>query len=862
MTDWRLAHYEITAHLGSGGMGDVYEAKDTRLGRSVALKLVPNIFANDAARAARFEREARALAALNHPHIAAIHGLEQADGRTFLVMELVPGRTLEERIARSPPPVDEALGLATQIAEALEAAHAKGVVHRDLKPANIKVTPDGRAKVLDFGLAKLIAPPASADAPSTVTTLGTEVGTVLGTAPYMAPEQARGLDVDQRADVFAFGCVLYEMLTGKRAFDGDSATDIVSRILQTEPDWALLPGGVSPSIRRLLKLCLEKDPRKRRQSAGDVRVDLEHASAEPPEDALSGRRPQRSRHVRVALLALGAVVVAALAIPWVVHLRESSPPEMRVELVTPPTHFPLDFALSPDGRQIAFVAKGPNDTEMLHVRALSGTESRPLPGTEGARHPFWSPDGRSLGFFAAGVLSRIDIAGGRKQALYAAQVGQGGSWNADGTILFTQNTVSPVFRIPAGGGEAVAVTRLDAERHLGHRFPSFLPDGRHFLFYAQAVESESGIYLASLDGDEPKRLGAADTAARYFAPDRVLYVQQEALVARKLEVARAELLDEPVTLAKGVGADFFQGGFSVSAGGMVAHRGGSSPRGQLTWFDRSGQVLSQGGDINGPELSPDDRRLAFDRTLRSNRDVWLMDIARGSLTPLTFDAAVDGYPVWSPDGAQLAFESTRNGTFDMWIKAVNAAEPEQLLLSTPDGEWPLNWSSDGRYLLYQSTDFATKWDLYALPMTGEAREPIAIASTPFAERMGVFSPDARWVAFETDDTGQPEIVAQAFPVAKGRLAISTAGGSAPRWSADGKEIFFIAPDGTLMSVPVTATESTFEAGTPVPLFSPGVARQIFKAQYAVSRDGRFIVDSLVKAPLFESPITLILNRAP
>jgi Tol biopolymer transport system component len=866
MSNWRLAHYEIIAHLGSGGMGDVYEAKDTRLGRNVALKLIPDGFAADADRAARFEREARALAALNHPHIAAIHGLEEADGRMFLVMELVPGKTLEQRIGRSPVPIEETLVIARQIAEALEAAHDKGIVHRDLKPANIKLTPDGRAKVLDFGLAKLTAPRSDADSAAksvTLTSLGTQVGMVLGTAAYMAPEQAKGQDVDRRADIFAFGCVLYEMLVGRPAFDGESITDIVSRILQRDPDWTRLPAGLPPSVHRLLRLCLAKDPKMRRQSAGDVRVDLEQAIAEPVSINSPAQLTQRApRLARIGLLAIAAALIAALAIPAAVHLGESPPREMRVELVTPPTHFPLDFALSPDGTQIAFTADGPRGAEVLYVRVLSGTEAQPLAGTEGARHPFWSPDGRSIGFFAAGMLARIDIAGGPAQNLYPAQIGQGGSWNSDGTILFTQNTVSPVYRIPASGGEAVAITRLDAERHTGHRFPSFLPDGRHFLFYAQAIEAESGLYLGSLDGGEPKRLGPADTAGRYFPPDRVLYMQQATLFARKLDVGRGELVGDPETVATGVGSDFFQGGFSVSAAGSVAHRTGTASQAQLTWFDRTGQVLSQGGDLNGPELSPDDRRVVFDRTLRGNRDVWVMDLGRGSLTPLTFDAAVDGYPLWSPDGARIAFESTRNGTFDIWIKPFSGAEPEQLLLETPDAEWPLSWSSDGRYLLYTSTDLKTRWDLFALPMIGDHREPIAVADTPFAERMGGFSPDGHWVAFETNESGRPEIVAQAFPVPNGRLPVSTTGGTAPRWNADGTEIYFIAPDGRLMSVPVMVTESTFDAGAPVALFSPGVTGQTFKQQYAVSRDGRFLVDSLLGAPSSDSPITLILNWSP
>jgi serine/threonine protein kinase len=859
----RLGHYDITAHLGSGGMGDVYQATDTKLDRSVALKFLPEAFAHDAGRRARFDREAKALASLNHPHIAAIHGLEESNGRSFLVMEFVPGQTLDDRIGRRPLPLDEALAIARQIAEALEAAHERGIVHRDLKPANVKVTPEGRAKVLDFGLAKLTTPDGDgaarvANSP-TLTAPATGVGVILGTAAYMAPEQARGRQVDQRADIFAFGCLLYEMLTGRPAFEGDNVPDILARVLERDPDWSRVPSNVPTSIHRVMRLCLEKDPRKRRQAAGDVRIDLEQALTEPAVVSTSAPLRGFSRR-RLAWIAGAAVVIAALAIPATNHLREAPPREMRLQIVTPPTRAPLNFALSPDGRSIVFVAaESPTDTaQHLFLRTLDETTARAIAGTAGARNPFWSPDSKSIGFFASGQLYRIDISGGPAQALAPAPVGMGGAWNVDGTILFAANTVSPLLSIPAAGGDAVAVTNVATPRQLGHRFPSFLPGGRQFLFYAAGEPEVSGIYLGSMDGTPAKRLTAADSSGSFLSPDRLLFLRQGTLVARHFDVAREELTGDPITLASDVG------GFSVSASGIVAHRSaGGGRQARITWFDRSGQtVLGPTGFANAPELSPDERQVAFDRTTRGNRDVWILDLARESVTPFTFHQAVDGFPLWSPDGTHIVFESTRNGTFDLWIKPSSGASPEQLLLETADSEWPLHWSKDGLFLLYQTSDLKTKWDLWALPMTGSDRTPLVVANSPFAERMGQFSPDGRWLAYETNESGRPEIVAQAFPMASGRFPVSTGGGTAPRWRADGNEIFFIAPDGVLMAVPITTTGSAFDAGKPKALFRTDITAQPFKSQYAVSRDNRFIVNDLQPEEGAASPITLILNWKP
>jgi Tol biopolymer transport system component len=870
-------------------MGEVYRAHDTKLRRDVALKVIPETFALDPDRLARFKREAQVLASINHPHIAAIHGFEDSGETHALVLELVGGDTLADRIARGAIPFEEALAIGRQICEALEAAHEQGIVHRDLKPANIKITADGVVKVLDFGLAKLAGPakagqgrpaeagqggPASAGhyvpqgaeaSPDlsqlpTITSpaMMTGVGVILGTAAYMAPEQAKGRAADTRCDIWALGCLLYEMLTGRAAFEGESVPDILSKVLQRDPDWTRVPSDVPPSVHRLIRLCLEKDPKKRRQVAGDVRIDIDQALAEPSPAGPSVRA--RGPHpARLAGIAAAAALTAALAIAAAIHLRETPPAEMRLQIVTPPTRLPLHFALSPDGRYVVFAGSesSADATQRLYLRALDNTDAQPMAGTDGAVYPFWSPDSRSVGFFASGSLKRIDISGGPAQTLAPTPNPQGGAWNTDGTILYAPNTVSPLLRVPASGGESVAVTRLDSPRQLGHVRPSFLPGGRQFLFYATGEPNVSGIYLGQLGGPESKRLTAANSPGAYLPPDRLAFVRETDLVVRPLDAARGELTGDPVTVTAPVGA------FSIAATGMLAYRAGGTGRTSMTWFDRMGKALGQAEVLlNAPELSPDEGRVIGDRTVQGNRDVWIEDLVRGGLTRFTFHEAVDGFPVWSPDGSQVIFESTRNGTFDLWIKPSSGAAEEQLLLDTPDTEWPLSWSQDGRFLLFQRSDLKTRWDLWALPMTGADRTPIVVADTSFTERMGQFSPDGRWVAYETNESGRQEIVAQRFPEAGAKWPVSTGGGIAPRWRADGREIYFIAPDGRMMAVPITITGSTFEAGKTEALFSSQIVPQPFKTQYTVSGDGRFLINNLTEEDSAASPITLILNWKP
>jgi eukaryotic-like serine/threonine-protein kinase len=889
----RLGVYEVTSQIGVGGMGEVYRATDTRLKRQVALKILPASLATDPDRLARFEREAEVLASLNHPNIAAIHGLEESDGVKALVMELVEGATLADRIAQGAIPVDEALPIAKQIAEALEAAHEQGVIHRDLKPANIKVRPDGTVKVLDFGLAKALQPAGVGAAtslsmsPTIASPAVTAAGIILGTAAYMSPEQARGVDVDRRADLWAFGVVLYEMLTGRQLFDSATVSDTVAYVLMKEPDWSALPANTPPLVRGLLRRCLEKDRKRRLDSASVVRLEVEEASTAAPvfkgAAAPTVAEDRRGRLVWMAACAVAVVGASALAVPAVRHLRETPravPAETRTDLVTPPTDQPSNFALSPDGQKIVFVASGDGGSR-LWLRSLSTTTAHPLAGTEGARYPFWSPDSRSVGFFAAGAMKRLDVddgaASGMPQSLAPAINGVGGTWNADGVIVYAPSAVSPLMRVPASGGNTAAVTTLGPHQ-LGHRAPYFLPDGRTFLFY-----SDAGIYLGTLNGGAPTLLTRANSRG-VFLPDGtgrdgVGWLMWErfdtrTVVVQRLNVARATLTGDPVTMAVDVMADLGWTAVSVATTGLVAYRAGGGKR-ELEWFNRSGAsegVLGDPNDNNqlGPRLSPDGRRVVVARGL-ANEDLWLLDGRRTSR--LTFDPAADGYPLWSPDGTRIVFRSTRTNVSDLYVKAANGAGDEERIVASDEATIPTSWSSDGRFVLYHSFDPQSNGDLWVVPMQG-AHTPSVFLRTPFREAYGAFSPDGRWVAYHSNETGRPEIYIRPFvpPDAAGKTVqagaaqwqVSTAGGIHAVWRRDGRELYYVDPAGTIMAASITVNGATIEPGTPVALFPTHIAGSgadtQLGQQYDVAADGRFLINTELDSGA--TPITLIQNWNP
>jgi serine/threonine protein kinase len=869
----RLTAYQILGLIGSGGMGKVYRARDTKLNRDVALKVLPEEFALDADRLARFKREAQVLASLNHPNIAAIYGLEEADGVRALVLEFVEGPTLADRIAQGPIPLDEALPIARQVADALEAAHEHGIIHRDLKPSNIKVRTDGTVKVLDFGLAKALdLAPASdlSQSPTMTSPAMTGMGVILGTAAYMSPEQAKGRPVDKRADIWAFGCVLYEMLTGRRAFQGEAVSDTLATVLKSDPSWSALPSDLPPAIRRLLRRCLTKDSKGRIGDASTARIEIDEVQRGPYVDGEMVQKTPRHRERLAWISILALVALIAVVLGLFPFRPPSAAPERRLEITTPPTTHPMSLAISPDGQKIVFAATSQGRSQ-LWLRALDSVSARPLAGTDGASLPFWSPDSRSVGFFTDIRLQRIDIDGGSVRALANAEVGYGGAWNNDGVILFSPAPANPIFRIPATGGEPAAVTRLETPHQQHHYFPQFLPDGRHFLYHVLGSPEARGVYVGRLDGSQTRRLLDADAPAVYASSGHLLFVRQGTLFAQQLDPVPLALTEKPFPVAERVtvGYRLPVAALSTSAAGPLVYRSGSAEvLPQLVWFDRSGKEIGKVGSpdsagVISPSLSRDDRRVALFRFVNGNVDVWVLELGRSVVSRFTSDAAEDVFPKWSPDDTRIVFSSNRKGTFDLYQKPADGAGNEELLLATSQRKRATDWSLDGRFLLYGSADPKMGTDIWALPMDGD-RKPFPVVQTDFEEGDGQFSPDGKWIAYRSNESGRFEIYVQPFPGPGGKSLMSTTGGRLARWRHDGKELFYIALDNRLMAVPIQLASNgqAVEAGAPVPLFAMRVGGQrvMFGGgdMYMVSSAGqRFLISALTEEAA--SPITVILN---
>ena len=864
-----LGSVQITALLGRGGMGEVYRARDTKLKRDVAIKILPEEFSRDPDRVGRFQREAEVLALLNHPHIAAIYSLEEANGSRFLVLELVEGQTLADRLKRGPLPMDEALTVAKHICEAIEAAHEKGIIHRDLKPANIKITSDGIVKVLDFGLAKVREAEAQAsdlsNSPTLMTARSTP-GIILGTAAYMSPEQAKGQEANRTSDVWAFGCVLYEMLTGRAPFEGDTMSELFAGILKAEPDWSRLPAETPEHIRRLLRRCLQKDRRIRLRHLGDALIEIE----EPQPQIAAAVPPVVPRRRERLAWTIALVVVAILSAAVGVREFRGVPPaaEMRFEIVTPPTADSASIAISPDGQKIVFVGASEGQSKLL-VRALDSISERALAGTDGASFPFWSPDSQSVGFFAEGRLKRVDIDRGAVQILANAPAGRGGAWNRDGTIIFTPNVTQGIFRISATGGTASAVTRTETTKETSHRFPQFLPNGHHFVYYVLGTPESRGVYAGDLDGSTARRLIDVESAPVYESSGHLFFVRQGTLFAHEFDAARLELKGNPFSVAEHIATKSdAQGSAAVAASsvGVIGYRTAlAGGRRQLFWVDRSGKEIGKAGDPlgnNSVSISPDGRRVALSVAINNNGDIWLLDVGRNVLSRFTFDAAVDSNPIWSSDSNRIAFGSNRKGAFDLYTKPATGPGSEDLLLASGQDKQVLDWSADGRFLLYQNRDSKTSLDVWALPMDGD-RKPFPVVRTNFDEDLAQFSPDGKWIAYQSTESGRYEIYMQPFPGPGGQTQVSTNGGAQVRWRRDGKELFYIALDGRLMAVPIriAPNSETIEAGSPVPLVVTRVGGALSypnTQQYDVSPDGqRFLMNTIIEE--VPSPITVILN---
>jgi len=846
----RLGAYEIVGPLGAGGMGEVYRARDTRLHRDVAIKVLPDRLAADPDRLARFEREAQVLASLNHPHIAHIHGFEDWTTTRALVMELVEGDTIADRLARGAVPVDEAIRIARQLADALDAAHERGIIHRDLKPANVKVTPDGTVKVLDFGLAKALEP-AGGDAMNSPTmtspALMSRAGVILGTAAYMSPEQAKGAVVDKRADVWAFGCVFYEMLAGERVFEGDSITEMLAAVMRDPVRLERLPPATPPAIARLIARCLERDSKRRLRDIGEARIALDEAIARPHEGV-------EQRHAAAAPASASsrvipwAIAVLAIAVAGYFALRAApaaSRDSFEVE-IGPPRDGQLlidsnsgNVLLSPDGTKIVFRAATPA-RNALYIRSLARDDTRPLEGTEDASYPFWAPDSRRLAFFASGKLKTLDTAAGLPQVIAEAQNGRGGSWGDDDVILFVPRGGGTVSRVAAGGGKAEVVTHLDTSRgENAHYWPQILPGGRKFLYFVRAVRSESnGIYVAAMDGSGATRLVSSLSSGVYAPPldgrpGHLLWVQNSELLAQPFDVDRAALSGQPATVASGVRVLESQRGLlaSVSRTGVLAWASPRASLARLAWYDRDGRRRDtapiEEGDLQQPVLSPDGNRLLYTRVANGTADIYLYDFPARSSRRITPSPDYDEQPMWSSDGADMLYSGSDRGESTLMRVRLDGSVPPMELMRVASQMAPLATSPDRRYVLFLKNTPGSGDDIMLFP-SDDPKKITPLVTGPANEGPNAaFSPDGRWLAFVSDRSGRPEVYVARFrgdqmpPVLAGEPIQITADGGVvlPRgWRPDGKEIVFTSLDGQMMAVPIEVHGETASAGRPVTLF--------------------------------------------
>ncbi len=879
----RLGPYEIVAAIGAGGMGEVYRAMDTRLERTVAVKVLPPHLSTEEVRR-RFEREAKTISQLSHPHICALYDVGNQDGVEFLVMEYLEGETLSERLLKGPLAFEQVLRYGLEIADALDKAHRQGIVHRDLKPGNVMITKSG-VKLLDFGLAKAVAP-AGMRSGASLTALPTQTGrdltaegTILGTFQYMAPEQLEGRDADGRTDIFAFGAVLYEIATGQKAFSGRSQASLISSIMTTEPAPISTVAPMTPAtFDRVVRTCLAKDPDDRWQTAHDIAVQLrwiqEGGSATGialPTPRLRRRAIQLLPWLLAALSIAGLIALAArdwrrsFAGPQVTRFTILAPEKT---MFTPPGELSsTQIALSPDGRTLAFVANPAGARPLLWIRPLESLTALPLAGTEDALHPFWSPDGRSLGFFTPTSLKRVEASGGTPQRLCDVVAGRGGSWSKEGVIVLAPSAPTPLLRVPDTGGEPQQATEFDHARGDDrHRYPFFLPDGKRFLFWARSSNREfTGIYVASLDSRKGRLVVKSEAMGQYAAPGYLLTVQQGMLVAYPFDERSAQVRGNPIRIAESVltGNPPGYAPFAVSGAKALAYSSPYAKSRQLVWFDRSGRRLGnvgEPGDYSTPRLSLDEKRIAVAvrEESKTNTDIWIFDSARGAWSRLTFDPAGERAPLWSPDGSRIVFASGTGGVLDLYEKPASGSGEPRLVVRSATDKFPTDWTRDGRFLVYHTFGASSTWDIWVAPTDGG--KPFPLFSSKFTEAQGQVSPDGRWIASTSDESGRLEIYVTQFPQKRGRWQISTAGGSQPWWRGDGKELFYLGPDQTLMSVAVRAGDG-FEAAVPTALFKANFPAVVpaFWSNYVATADGqRFLVSELLPEAT-ATPVNVVLN---
>jgi eukaryotic-like serine/threonine-protein kinase len=874
----RLGPYEILSALGAGGMGEVYRARDTRLDRTVAIKILPTELASDPELRVRFEHEARAIAALDHAHICAVHDVGEHEGMQYLVMQYLEGETLAARLARTrgPLPLDQALKIASEIADALDKAHRAGITHRDLKPANIMLTKPG-AKLLDFGLAKLRGPVAPISM-SGMTRLATATpntahGTILGTVHYMAPEQVEGREADARADIWALGVVAYEMVTGKRPFDGESPASVIGAILKDQP-LPLSSGQLVASriLDHVITRCLDKDPDQRWQTAADLGHELRYVRSDAGV-AIPSRRPRPILATAVLAVIATAAVAVAVSLQW----QNARPlPDVTRFALLPPADTTYEtkgasvptaqFALSPDGRTLAFVVTTIQEHKrMLWVRTLDAVEPRLLPGTDDGSFPFWSPDGRSIGFGADGKLKRVELAGGSPRTIASGLSSdwRGAAWNDDGTVVFAPYSNGGLMQVAAAGGTATDVLPLQAG-DTSYRWPSFLPDGRHFLFHLRSRVKARGIYVGVLGSREFAHVLDTQFSGAYAPPGYLMTPRDSVLLAFPFDAQGLRVTGEPMQVAEQVaGSSNLRGAFSVSPAGVLAHSPGLPMFGRPTWFTREGHVIGTPldvGDYVGFRLSPDEHQLILSKVdpRAFTADLWLRDLSRGSETRFTFDPLSDVAPIWSPDGRRILFRSDRRGGNNMFEKAATGAAAEEFL-GPLDVTAPSDWSRDGKLIVYHTTTGANSYEIYVLDAERKDR-PIAFASSAFSETHARFALDSRLIAYTSTESGRAEIYIRPYPPTGEKLQVSIDGGDEAEWRGDGRELFYLSPDDYLMSAAVTLG----------PKFDVAPARRLFRVRtpfgrnenrttYEVTSDGqRFLVNTALEQ-MPTSPINIVLN---